>query len=187
MLQGGRCLPTCTKGEFSDKDSNSCKSCDDSCTTCSASGADQCLSCTDGEVLRLGRCVRSNGGCQTLKGLGVCLNDLVIIPNSTTGADIPEPSITGITSPTEVKTGNKLKWWQILLMALGGIFIGLVMIILWHRHARKKRAEKTRAQREVFLVGKVDHGGEEFSQESLENPTISIRRRKIGFRDIVML
>lgn len=145
MLQGGRCLPTCTKGEFSDKDSNSCKSCDDSCTTCSASGADQCLSCTDGEVLRLGRCVRSNGGCQTLKGLGVCLNDLVIIPNSTTGADIPEPSTTGITSPTEVKTGNKLKWWQILLMALGGIFIGLVMIIMWHRHARKKRAEKTRA------------------------------------------
>jgi len=69
----------------------------------------------------------------------------VIIPNSTTGADIPEPSITGITSPTEVKTGNKLKWWQILLMALGGIFIGLVMIILWHRHARKKRAEKIRA------------------------------------------
>jgi len=98
----------------------------------------------DGEVLRLGKCVKSNGGCQTLKGLGVCLNDLVFTPNSTTGADIPSPSVTSTTSLTGVKTENKFEWWQILLMILGGIFIGLVVVILWRRNARKKRAETTR-------------------------------------------
>lgn len=143
-LQAGRCLPTCAKSEFFDKGSTSCKSCDDSCTTCSASGADQCLSCTDGEVLRLGKCVKSNGGCQTLKDFGICLNDLVFTPNSTISADIPDPGITSTTSPTGFRIENKFEWWQILLMISGGIFIGLVVIILWRRHAKKKRAETTR-------------------------------------------
>jgi len=98
----------------------------------------------DGEILRLGKCVKSNGGCHTLKGLGVCLNDLVFTPNSTTGADVPNPSVTSTTSLTGVKIENKFHWWQILLMIAGGIFIGLVVIILWRRHAKKKRAETTR-------------------------------------------
>ncbi|KAF5349643.1 hypothetical protein D9756_008985 [Leucocoprinus leucothites] len=149
VLQNGRCLPTCAKGEFFDKSSDSCQSCDSSCITCSASSADQCLSCTDGEVLRQGKCVKSDDGCETLKGLGVCLKELVVAPkpNSTTGPDNPQPSISGISDPTQikVKVENKLEWWQILLMVLGCLFLALIVIILWRRHARKKRAERTKA------------------------------------------
>ncbi|KAJ3554452.1 hypothetical protein NP233_g12421 [Leucocoprinus birnbaumii] len=107
--------------------------------------ASQCLSCTDGEVLRQGKCVQSNGGCETLKGLGICLSDLVVAPtNSSTGGNTTEPTIPGLSDPTKIKVENKLEWWQILLMVLGCLFLVLLVIIVWRRHARKKRAERTR-------------------------------------------
>lgn len=92
--------------------------------------------------------MKSDGGCETLKGLGVCLTELVTKPlaNSTTGPDGPAPSITGISDPTVVQVKeNKLQWWQILLMVFGGLFCGLVVLVLWRRHARKKRMQRTRA------------------------------------------
>ncbi|KAF9453697.1 hypothetical protein P691DRAFT_855337 [Macrolepiota fuliginosa MF-IS2] len=148
VLSNGRCLSTCAKGEYFDKSSGKCRSCDGSCATCSSSGAANCLSCPDGEVLRQGKCVQSDGGCETLQGLGVCLTDLVVKPqaNSTTGSGAPIPSITGISDPTKstTKVENKLAWWQILLMALGGVFCGFIVIVLWRRHARKKRLQRTR-------------------------------------------
>jgi hypothetical protein len=55
------------------------------------------------------------------------------------------PSITGISDPTKVTVQNKLEWWQILLMVLGCLFLGLIVAVLWHRHARKKRMERTKA------------------------------------------
>ncbi|EKM83166.1 hypothetical protein AGABI1DRAFT_69401 [Agaricus bisporus var. burnettii JB137-S8] len=150
VLKDGRCLSTCAKGEFFDKTSSSCTGCDSNCETCSASGPDKCLSCTSGEVLRSGKCVKTEGGCQTLAGFGVCLEELVITvgQNHTTNATTPaqpKPSISGIADPTVVRVENKLEGWQIALMVLGVVFILCILIILWRWRARRKRKERTQA------------------------------------------
>ncbi|KXN91956.1 Extracellular matrix protein FRAS1 [Leucoagaricus sp. SymC.cos] len=147
VLKDGRCLTTCAKGQFFDKSSSSCNSCDSSCSTCSASGDDKCLSCSDGEVLRQGKCVKSDGGCETLSGLGVCLSELVAVPqaNPTSDGNGPTPSITGISDPTKIEVKHNLEWWQIVLMVLGCLFLAAIFVILWRRHARKKRMERTKA------------------------------------------
>ena len=78
-----------------------------------------------------------------IAGLGVCLSDLVVSqPSGTTDAP-PLPSVSGLNNPTVITTSsNRLTWWQILLMALGCAFILIIVIWLFRRHQRKKRAKR---------------------------------------------
>ncbi|KAK7461056.1 hypothetical protein VKT23_008984 [Stygiomarasmius scandens] len=149
VLSGGRCLPTCSKSQYFDKTSNSCQSCHSSCSSCSGSGQNECLSCGGG-ILKGGQCGKggcTNGTDSVIQGLGVCLSDLVQVPQASGTSSLPPlPSITGLSDPTTVENTTKLKleWWQILLMALGCAFIFLVFLLCWRRRARKRRAEATK-------------------------------------------
>ncbi|KAL4263173.1 EGF-like domain-containing protein [Pleurotus pulmonarius] len=151
VLANGRCLPTCAKSQFLDPTSSTCQSCDSTCSSCSAAGPSSCLACSDNtQVLRAGRCVAANcsGSSTVLPGLGVCLSELVSVPQpSGTGTAPPLPTVTGLDTPTVVTNSGKrgLEWWQILLMALGCAFIFLVFVWLFRRRARKARAKRTAA------------------------------------------
>ncbi|PSR73304.1 hypothetical protein PHLCEN_2v10832 [Hermanssonia centrifuga] len=105
------------------------------------------------QILSGGTCLSSKcaGSSSVVSGLGICLSDLVEVPTASgTGSEPPLPSITGIdtpvsspASPSTTTTGRPLAWWEILLMALGCAFIFVVILMLWRRHARKKRAKAT--------------------------------------------
>ncbi|KAI0648425.1 hypothetical protein C8Q79DRAFT_955404 [Trametes meyenii] len=154
VLTNGRCLPTCSKSQYFDKTSSSCQSCDSSCSSCSGAGPSNCLACSSSsQVLRGGTCVSSSckGSSSVISGLGICLSDLVVVPpSSSTSSGSPLPSITGIdtpisTSPSSNTTVVKrpLKWWEILLMALGCAFIFVFFLMCWRRRMRKRRAAAT--------------------------------------------
>ena len=154
VLSNGRCLPTCSKTQFFDSSSNSCVDCDSSCASCSGSGTGSCLSCADstGHILRGGSCVPATctGNTTVVPGLGACLSDLVEIP-STSSNSAPLPSLTGITTPTEItEKGSSLAWWEILLMALGCAFLIMLILLVWRKRARRKRMQQTR----VFAITK---------------------------------
>lgn len=141
----GRCLPTCDQGQYFDSASKSCQQCDSSCASCSGSANSQCLSCSSEQVLRGGTCVASacSGSTGVVSSLGICFSDLVTVPTTSTNGT-PLPTISGLTQP--VTTGTKifkLAWWEILLMAFGCAFIFLVLVVLWRRRARRKRAQRT--------------------------------------------
>ena len=150
MLTNGRCLPTCSKNQFFDKTSSSCQSCDSSCSSCSGAGPSNCLACSSSsQVLRGGTCasVSCNNSSTVVSGLGICLSDLVEVPSPSVTKSSPLPTISGIDAPVPLsspKTSSRpLAWWEILLMALGCAFIFVVILMLWRRHARKKRAKAT--------------------------------------------
>ncbi|KAJ4493962.1 insulin-like growth factor binding protein [Lentinula edodes] len=149
VLNQGRCLPVCGKSQFFDSTSGSCQACDSSCSSCSGSGSSNCLSCSSSsQVLKGGSCISANcnGTAYVVTGLGVCLSDLVVVPQGS-GSAAPLPSITGLTQPTVVTQtpSKRLQWWEILLMALGCAFIFLAVIWCWRRMARKQRAKRTKA------------------------------------------
>ncbi|KAL0947667.1 hypothetical protein HGRIS_013755 [Hohenbuehelia grisea] len=150
VLNNGRCLSTCSKSQFFDKPTSSCVSCDSSCSSCSGAGPSRCLGCASStQVLRAGTCVSASctGSSNVIAGLGVCLSDLVAVPQTSgTSTPPPLPSITGLTNPTVISrtsSSRPLEWWQILLMALGCAFIFVVILMLWRRRARKQRAKQT--------------------------------------------
>ncbi|KAJ3723967.1 insulin-like growth factor binding protein [Lentinula raphanica] len=150
VLNQGRCLPVCGKSQFFDSTSSSCQACDSSCSSCSGSGPSQCLACSSSsQVLKSGSCVAANcnGTADVVTGLGVCLSDLVSVPQTSGTSATPLPSITGLTQPTVVtqSSSTRLQWWEILLMALGCTFIFLAVIWCWRRRARKQRAKRTQA------------------------------------------
>ncbi|KAI9462527.1 insulin-like growth factor binding protein [Russula earlei] len=153
VLSNGRCLPTCSqKEEFFDRASGSCQPCDSTCSSCSGAGPSNCLACSSStSVLRGGSCVQVNcggSGTTVVPGLGVCLSDLVSVPQvSGTSVPIPLPSITGIDAPAVINAGGgrRLAWWEILLMTLGCIFIFLCVLALFRRRMRAKRAKRTAA------------------------------------------
>ncbi|KAF9492450.1 hypothetical protein BDN71DRAFT_1483789 [Pleurotus eryngii] len=159
VLANGRCLPTCAKSQFLDPTSSTCQSCDSTCSSCSAAGPSSCLACSDNtQVLRAGRCVAANcnGSLAVLPGLGVCLSELVSVPQpSGTNTAYPLPTITGLDTPTIINNSGRrvLEWWQILLMALGCAFIFLVIVWLFRWRARKARAKRTAAF--AFVQGGV--------------------------------
>ena len=143
VLTNGRCLPTCSQSQFFDSTSSTCQSCDSSCSSCSGSGPDNCLACSSStQVLVTGSCVAANcsSASNVVAGLGVCLSDLVVPRPSGTSAP-PLPSVTGLNEPTVIMSSHRLTWWQILLMSLGCAFIFLVVIWLFRRRQRKKRAK----------------------------------------------
>ncbi|TFK45622.1 hypothetical protein OE88DRAFT_1784054 [Heliocybe sulcata] len=148
VLTNGRCLPTCSKSQYFDATSSSCQSCDSSCSSCSGSGPSSCLACSSSsQVLRGGTCASANcnGTSSVIPGLGVCLSELVIVPQASgTSSATPLPSITGIDQPTVVTNSSRpLQWWEILLMALGCAFIFVVFLMCWRRQMRKRRAKAT--------------------------------------------
>ncbi|KAI0263732.1 hypothetical protein BC834DRAFT_924820 [Gloeopeniophorella convolvens] len=152
VLSNGRCLPTCSKSQFFDRTSGTCQPCDGSCSSCSASGPSNCLACSSStSVLRGGTCSPANcsgNGAAVVPGLGVCLSDLVSVPQvSGTTPSIPLPSITGINTPAVTSSSGHraLAWWEILLMALGCAFIFICVLALFRRRARKQRAQRTAA------------------------------------------
>lgn len=159
LLTNGRCLPTCSKGQYFDKTSSTCQSCDSSCSSCSGPGPSSCLACSKSDnVLKAGACVSASCTDNTtvLQGFGVCLSDLVVVPKvvaSGTTSALPLPTVSGINTPTKAdppKSGP-LPWWQILLMALGCAFIFLVFLLCWRRRARRQRLKRT----QQFAVGKA--------------------------------
>lgn len=75
-----------------------------------------------------------------MPGLGVCLSDLVAVPNPTSPTPLPLPTLT---TPSVKSTGGTLAWWEILLMTLGCAFIFVGILWLWRRRARKQRAKQT--------------------------------------------
>lgn len=159
VLINGRCLPTCSKSQFFDPTTSSCQACDSSCSSCSGAGPSNCLACSSPtQVLRKGTCVASNcqSGTSVIAGLGVCLSDLVNVPQvSGTSTLAPLPTITGLSTPTAISKRRPLEWWEILLMALGCAFIFLVVIWCCRRRRRKQRAKKTA----LFATGAVVNRG----------------------------
>ncbi|KAJ4474127.1 hypothetical protein C8J55DRAFT_537066 [Lentinula edodes] len=132
LLNQGRCLPVCGKSQFFDSTSGSCQARDSSCSSCSGSGSSNCLSCSSSsQVLKGGSCISANcnSTAYVVTGLGVCLSDLVVVPQAS-GSAAPLPSITGLTQP--------IVWWEILLMALGCAFIFLAVI--WKQRAKRTKA-----------------------------------------------
>ena len=165
VLAGGRCLSTCSKNQYLDTATSTCQTCDPSCSSCSGPGPRNCLGCSSsGQVLRGGSCVSMD--CQessgTIPGLGVCLSDLVQVPNpSPSGSEpgtgtVPLPTATSLTLPDPTPTNPKLNltWWQIFLMVLGCAFILLMLIWCWRRRARNYRVMKTKS----FAEGKHLNG-----------------------------
>ena len=159
VLTNGRCLPTCAQNQYFDKTTSTCQACDSSCSSCSGPGPASCLACGDSnnEVLKGGSCV--NASCKSstsvVPGMGVCLSDLVTVPEPSGTANAPPlPTITGINTPAPTNSNsNKLQWWEILLMTLGCAFIFLVILMCWRRRARKQRANKTK---QFALAKKLD-------------------------------
>ena len=149
VLTSGRCLPTCSKSQYFDKTSSSCQPCDSSCSSCSGAGPSNCLACSSNtQTLRGGSCAPTtcSGSSTVVPGLGICLSELVDVPSpSGTSSEPPLPSISGLDQPANVTKNSTrpLAWWEILLMALGCAFIFVVILMLWRRHARKKRAQAT--------------------------------------------
>ncbi|KAJ7269285.1 insulin-like growth factor binding protein [Mycena haematopus] len=157
VLSGGRCLPTCSKVQFFDTTSGTCLPCDASCSSCSGSGPSSCLACaTSDQVLRGGACTAANCNNSTsvIPGLGVCLSDLVIVTstaeNNGTISAPTQPTPDPPTTPAVTTGGRPLAWWEILLMTLGCAFIFLLVLMLWRRRARNRRAKQTAA----FAVSK---------------------------------
>ena len=111
-------------------------------------------------------------GSGTIDGLGVCLAELVDVPNtaSTPSVSIP-PLDPNAATDAQHSEGFKPQWWQILLMVLGGLFIIILCIILWRRHARKKRAKRTQE-----FKAKLEHRG--FWSRLWRNPFSIFRRKK---------
>ena len=166
VLTSGRCLPMCSKSQFFDPTSSTCQDCDLSCSSCSDSGPNHCLACSSSaHVLLAGSCVpaKCTGSSDVVPGLGVCLSDLVqgspvptfaattspssapmgtIIPTaSSTGSTT---SSTGSTTPSVAAVNNSwVTWWKILLIGLGGVFIILMIFVLWRRWLRRQRAKET--------------------------------------------
>lgn len=143
----GRCLPTCGQSQFFDTTTSSCQSCDSSCSSCSGTGSSNCLGCAStSSVLRSGSCTTANcvDNSTVVPGLGVCLSDLIIVPQGSQTSSLPSlPSITGINEPTTVVVRRPLTWWEILLMTLGCAFIFVVFLWLCRRKAKKRRAKRT--------------------------------------------
>ncbi|KAF9010794.1 insulin-like growth factor binding protein [Cyathus striatus] len=154
VLSSGRCVSSCGKAQFNSN--GGCQNCDASCATCSGSGANNCLSCPNDQVLNGGTCLTSSCTHNTtlVPGLGVCLSDLINIPAPAQTSASPLPSVTGIDTPTTAPpatTKKTLKWWQILLMALGCAFIFIAFIWCCRRRTRKRRAQKT----QMFSQGEI--------------------------------
>ncbi|KAJ7144943.1 hypothetical protein C8R43DRAFT_953730 [Mycena crocata] len=155
VLNSGRCLPTCSKAQFFDPSANACQACDASCSSCSGAGPSNCLACSSAsQVLRGGACVGAtcNNGTSVVPGLGVCLSDLVVVTSvAATNPTISSPTKPTPSAPATPKTaGRALAWWEILLMALGCAFIFMLVLMLWRRRARNRRANQTLA----FAVSK---------------------------------
>ncbi|KAF8528206.1 insulin-like growth factor binding protein, partial [Hysterangium stoloniferum] len=142
----GRCLPTCAKNQYLDPSSAKCVQCDSSCSSCAGPGSNQCMACADqGNVLTSGTCAPAKCTSQSgvVPGLGVCLSDLVAVPNPT-ATPPPLPTFTPPAPVTAPSNGSRrLAWWEILLMALGCAFIFVMFMWLWRRRARKQRAKQT--------------------------------------------
>lgn len=84
-------------------------------------------------------------GTGTVSGLGVCLAELVVVPNkdSIPPVSIPPLDPNAANNALQQNGGFKPEWWQILLMVLGALFIIALCVICWRRRARKKRAKRT--------------------------------------------
>ena len=171
LSSGRRCLPNCGQSEYFDLSTSTCQDCDSSCSSCSGSGSNNCLACSSsGQVLRAGSCVPAEctGSTSVIPDFGVCLSDLVQLQNSTnpapatTPSSIPSipsvpsvPSVPSISSSSSVPKpssgptapivldNSHLLWWQILLMVLGGILFIILILVLWRKLARTRRAEET--------------------------------------------
>jgi hypothetical protein len=149
VLTNGRCLSTCSKSQYFDTASSTCQACDSSCSSCSGPGSQNCLACSRlTQVLRRGSCVSANcqGSIDVIPGLGVCVFELVRVPTSLSESGSPtstllplgsesRPTVTGVTGPTALS----VTWWQIMLVALGCVFILIVAIWCWKKEARKRR------------------------------------------------
>ncbi|KAG0706471.1 growth factor receptor domain-containing protein [Suillus ampliporus] len=148
VLTSGRCLATCSQNQYFDTTSSACQSCDSSCASCSGAGSNNCLACSSSsQVLRGGTCTSANctSGSSIVPGLGACLSELVLVPSPSGTSSGALPSITGISTPITTTSGQRLQWWEILLMALGCAFIFVVFLYCWRRRARKQRAKDTAA------------------------------------------
>ena len=113
VLTNGWCLPTCSKSQVFDKTSSMCQSCDSSCSSCSGSGPSNCLACSSSsQILHVGTCVSAScsGSSNVIPGLGVCLSDLVEVPQASgTSTSAPLPSITGLKLPTIISNRRPLE------------------------------------------------------------------------------
>lgn len=68
----------CPRSSYFDPSSKECKRCDWTCSSCSSSDDGRCTSCSDGYVLRGGKCKSANcGKGGFVHGSGLCLENLV--------------------------------------------------------------------------------------------------------------
>ncbi|KAF8602810.1 hypothetical protein BDV93DRAFT_545182, partial [Ceratobasidium sp. AG-I] len=125
----GTCLPasSCGAQSFFDTASSACVKCDASCSSCLGAGLGLCSACSEGSLLRSGKCVPSTCEGGTVGGLGICLQDLVTL------------------APTPPKPSG-LSTLQIALIASSAVLLLLLIVLpLWRRRARMRRASQTAA------------------------------------------
>lgn len=151
----GRCLQTCSKGQFWDEVSGECQGCANGCASCADAAANMCLSCVEGMILQAGQCVASScpGGAAGVSTLGgVCLATLLGVSGSTSAAAPAAPDATG------TKTTSGLSWWKYLLI-LGFLVAAIaIALMVWRWRARKRRALETkhfkeRLERDGIRIG----------------------------------
>ncbi|KAG9019589.1 hypothetical protein FRB90_000053 [Tulasnella sp. 427] len=151
----GRCLKTCSRGQFWNEASGTCDQCNSGCATCAAGGSDQCLSCSSGMVLQGGKCVQSNcpngaSGVTTLGGL--CLATLLGVKPVTTSPT------TNSNTPSSTSTIGQ-RWPFILAGGLSLLLIIIIALLVWRCMARNRRQAKTKVFKErVERDGMVSRG-----------------------------
>lgn len=105
------------------------------------------MSCNNNkQVLRAGVCtnVDCGNGSGPAAGLGVCLAELVDVPNNSGTPPVVIPPLDpNAQQPSNGGGGGGLIWWQILLIVLGILLLLIIILLIWRRHARKKRAQET--------------------------------------------
>ncbi|KAL7409548.1 hypothetical protein BDY24DRAFT_418835 [Mrakia frigida] len=128
VLDGGRCLPVCSSGEFLDPSTSKCVACDASCSECLSSSPSSCLTCSSSDHLPLlGLCVSSNCTSSFVPSLQICLADLLTPPS----------------------TKSNFPIWTIVLIVL----VLLVLFVLGAWWYIRREREKTRQATLRFAYG----------------------------------
>ncbi|KAG8861934.1 hypothetical protein FRB96_002377 [Tulasnella sp. 330] len=134
----GRCLQACEKGQFWDSTSGQCEGCATGCATCADATPNMCMSCAQGLVLQAGKCVSTAcpGGAAGLNTLGgVCLAQLETSVN---------PTSTSTTTTTTTTASPGVNWWEYLVIGIVVAAMMAVVLFLWRRNSRKRRALETK-------------------------------------------
>jgi hypothetical protein len=116
LLKKGRCSTMCGPSLYWDSSLIACKPCTSLCSSCIGPEANQCVTCSEGSIMKGGSCYTPSS-CTPVPGLGICLR-----------SDISKETL----------------WWPYVLVV--GFLLGILgMLFWWIRRTRRHRREETAA------------------------------------------